>query len=137
MIKDYNCTILKRIEQNTILRGQLLHDIVLASATYQRESVTGTPVSPSSCIPSPPSFPCQGSRVSSVFCRAVSPLPILHMVVCMLPSSSLNSVHPLLAPPCPQVFSLCLHLLCCPSNRFTSTIFLTYVFSRKELKLWS
>ena len=48
MIKDYNCTILRHIEQNTLLRGQLLHGIALAPATSHRESVTGTPVSPSS-----------------------------------------------------------------------------------------
>ena len=47
----------------------------------------------------------------------------------MFPCYSLNSSHPLIPPLCPQVRSLCLHLHCCPADRFISTIFLhsTYI----------
>ena len=38
-------------------------------------------------------------------------LSILHMVVCMFQSYSLHSSHPLLSPLCPQICSLCVHLL--------------------------
>ena len=41
---------------------------------------------------------------------------------------SLKSPHPLLSPLCPKVCSLCLHLQCCPENRFISTIFLDSIY---------
>ena len=36
--------------------------------------------------------------------------------------------HPLLLPLCPQVCSLCLHLYCCTTNMFISTIFLDSIY---------
>ena len=51
-------------------------------------------------------------------------LSILHMVMCMFPCCSLNSSLPLLPPLCPQVCFLCLCLLCCPADKFISTILL-------------
>ena len=43
----------------------------------------------------------------------------------MLPS---HASHPLLPLLCPQVCSLCLHLYCCPTNRFISTVFLDSIY---------
>lgn len=40
-IKDYNCTLLRSIEQNTMIARQLLYNTVLASATHQHKSATG------------------------------------------------------------------------------------------------
>ena len=51
-------------------------------------------------------------------------LSILHTVMHMFPYHSVHLSHPLLPPLFPQVCSLCLHLHCCPANRFISTIFL-------------
>ena len=51
-------------------------------------------------------------------------LAILNMVIYMFQHHSFNSSHPLLSTLGPQVCSLCLHLHCCPANRFISTIFL-------------
>ena len=48
-------------------------------------------------------------------------LSILLMLMCMLQYYSFISHH-LLPPLCPKVCSLCLHLHCCPENRFISTI---------------
>ena len=45
IIKDYTCTILRSIEQNTIIGGQLLYNIVLASHTSTQISHTYTYVS--------------------------------------------------------------------------------------------
>ena len=42
----------------------------------------------------------------------------------MFPYYSLNSSHSLPPILCPQVCLLCLHICCCPANRFISTIFL-------------
>ena len=51
-------------------------------------------------------------------------LSILHTVMHMFPYHSVHLSHPLLPPLFPQVCSLCLHLHCCPANRFIRTIFL-------------
>ena len=48
LIKDFNRTILRSKEQNTIIGGQLLFSIVLASATHQHELATGRHMSPPS-----------------------------------------------------------------------------------------
>ena len=53
--KDYNCAILS-IEQNTIIGGQLLYNIVLASTTHQYESAAGIHI-PSLFNPPPISHP--------------------------------------------------------------------------------
>ena len=39
-------------------------------------------------------------------------------------------VPPSPSPACPQICSLCLHLHCCPANKFTSTIFLDSIYIR-------
>ena len=51
-------------------------------------------------------------------------LAVLHMVIHMFKCYSVCASHPLLPSLCPQVCSLCLHLLRCPANRFIHTIFL-------------
>ena len=51
-------------------------------------------------------------------------LSTLHMVMYMFQWYCLNSSHALHHPLGPQVCSLCLHLHCCPANRFFSSIFL-------------
>ena len=82
-IKNYNCTILKNIEQNTIIGGKLLYSIVLAFATHQPKSVTGIPVS-SLLKPVPSPTPSHPSRLSSLFYTAnFHLLSILHMVICV------------------------------------------------------
>ena len=60
IIIDYHCTILRGIEQNTIIGGQLLFNIVLASATHH-DSVTYIP-SLLNSLPSP--SPSHHSRLS-------------------------------------------------------------------------
>ena len=42
IIEEYKCTLLRSIEQITIIGGHLLYSIVLASATHQHELATGT-----------------------------------------------------------------------------------------------
>ena len=54
-------------------------------------------------------------------------LSVLHLVMYMFASYSLNSSHPPLPPLCPQVHSLCLCLHYCPANKFNSTIFLYFI----------
>ena len=49
---------------------------------------------------------------------------VLHIEIYIFPCYSLHSFHPLPPPLCPQVCSLCLHLRCCPANRFKGTIYL-------------
>ena len=56
-------------------------------------------------------------------------LSVLHIVRCMFPGYSFQSSHPLLPTLCPQVCSLCLHLHCCPANRFMNTIFLGCMYT--------
>ena len=48
----------------------------------------------------------------------------LHTVMYMFQCYSLNLSHPLFAWLCPQVCSLCILFLSCPTNSFISTIFL-------------
>ena len=45
IIKGYNCTILRSIEQNTIIGGQLIHNIVLVSVTHQHQAAIDIHVS--------------------------------------------------------------------------------------------
>ena len=47
----------------------------------------------------------------------------LHVVTYVFQCDPLNSPHPLLPCLCPQACFLCLHLHCCPADRFISTIF--------------
>ena len=65
--------------------------------------------------------------LSSLSHTANSPwLSILHMVLYMFPCYSLHSSHSL-TPHCVHK-SVGLHLLCCPANRFISTIFLDSIY---------
>ena len=54
IIKGFNCTILTNIEQNTVIKGQLLYNTVLVSAIHQHKSATGIRMSPPSWTPLPP-----------------------------------------------------------------------------------
>ena len=109
---------------------KLLSNIVLVSAIHQHESVPGIHMSAPSWMPLPSPTPSRPSRLSQGI-RLTSPghtanshmLSILHTVVCMFPHYSLSSSHPLLPLLWPQVHSLCLHLHCCPADRFLNTIF--------------
>ena len=56
---------------------------------------------------------------------------VFHMVLCMFPGYSVRLSHPLLPLLCSQVCSPCLHLHCCPANRFISTILETKIDLRK------
>ena len=55
-------------------------------------------------------------------------LSILHTVMYMFQCYSPKTSHPLLPPLCQKVCSLCLHALCCLSNRIISTIFLDSIY---------
>ena len=86
---------------------------------------------PSFLNSSPISHPSHPSRLSqstglSSLCHTANShlLSILQIVMYMFSSYSLSSFDPLLRLLCPQVCSLCLHLHCCPANRFIRTIFL-------------
>ena len=116
-VKNYSCKILRNIEQNTIIGEKLLYDIVLAFATHQPKSVTGIHVS-SLLKPIPSPTPSHPSMLSCV------ELLVLHMVIMCFYASVW--IRPTLFLPllCLQICSLCLHLPCCPANRFISTIFL-------------
>ena len=117
--------------------GYLLYNIVLVSAIHQQESARGNPISPLSWTSLLPPFTSHSSRLSqSIRLSSLSHtanshlLSILYMVVYMFPRYSLHSSHPLLLPLplCPSVCSLCLHLDCCPTNRFINTIFLDAIY---------
>ena len=72
-----------------------------------------------------PSRLSQSTGLSSLLHTANSHgLSVLRVVMCVFPCSSLNASCPLLPLLCLQVCSLCLHLHCCPANRFVRTIFL-------------
>ena len=55
-------------------------------------------------------------------------LSILHVLICMLQCYSLKSSHPFLLPLSPKVRSSRPCLLCCPSGRIVSTIFLDSIY---------
>ena len=88
-----------------------------------------------SCTPLPPPSPYDPYRLSQStgFGFPVSytkfPLAICftycNVYVSVLLFQSIPPSPPLL---CPQVGSLCLHLHCCPANRFISTIFLDSIY---------
>ena len=106
----------------------MLYNIVLVSAMYQCELATGLHMSALSWTHLPSSSLSHPSGLSCL-CHAANShlLSILHLVMYMFPFYSLNSSHPLLPLLFPQVSSLCLHLHCCPANRFISTIFLDFI----------
>ena len=78
IIKGYNCTILRSIEQNTIIGGQLIHNIVLVSVTHQHQSAIDIHVSSPfwTALPSPnlyhPSRLSETTGLSSLFHTANS-----------------------------------------------------------------
>ena len=71
-------------------------------------------------------FPTQGSNPGLPHCRQI--LYCLSHQGSFCFHATLNTSHTLLPLLCPQVCSLCLHLLCCPANRFISTIFLDSIY---------
>ena len=102
---------------------------MLVSATYQHESVIGIGMSPHSWIsfplPTPPTaLDCHRAPIWApwVIQKIPSGYLILHMVRCMFQCYSFHLSHPLLPALCPQVWSLHLHLHCCPEHRFICTI---------------
>ena len=54
-------------------------------------------------------------------------LSILHMIMHKFQCYSINLYPPLL-PLCPQACPPCLHLICCPANRFIGPIFLDSIY---------
>ena len=89
-----------------------------------------------SCLESPMDRGAWGTTVQRAAKRWIplsSPRSrsIFHMVLCMFPGCSLHSSHPLLPRLCSQVCSPCLHLHCCPANRFIGTILETKIDLRK------
>ena len=81
------------------------------------------PLEPPSHVPPHPLRSSQSTGLSSLLHTANSHWLSTYLVY-EFQCSSLKSSYPLLFPLCPQVCSLCLCLLCCPANRFISTIFL-------------
>ena len=63
---------------------------------------------------------------------AVRAADLFSIWYCMFPGCSLHSSHPLLPRLCSQVCSPCLHLHCCPANRFIGTILETKIDLRKN-----
>ena len=122
LIKDYKCIIWRSIEQNTIIREQLLHSLALASGTHQHESGTDVHVSPPSWTPLPspclshPSRLSRNTGSSSLFHTENSPLlSVLHMVMYMFPRYPLKLPHPLL-PPCAHKSAVYVRTPLLPSN---------------------
>ena len=119
-----------------LIGGKLLYNIVLVSAIHQHESATGYTYVPSLLnLPrtSDPTVPLSGCHrtpgLNSLHHTANSHwLAVLNMVMYMFQCHSFNLSHPLLPTLGPQVCSLCLHLHCCPANRFISTIFLDSIY---------
>ena len=84
---------------------------------------------PPTPTPSQPSRVSQSTRFELPASYSESPqLSTSHMVMYMFPRYSLKLSHPLPPPLCLQVFSLCLHLHCCPANRFIHTIILDAIY---------
>ena len=81
---------------------------------------------PSHLPPHLTSLACHRAPGLSFLCHIANShwLSILYTVMYMFPCYSLNLSRLLLPSLCPEVCSLCLCLLCCPANRFISTIFL-------------
>ena len=95
---------------------------------HQHESAISIHMSCPTLSPSPnPSHPSRLSQ-STQFEPPASyskfPLSVLPMVMYLFQWYSFTLSFPLLPSLCPQTCSLCLHLHCCPTNRFISTIFL-------------
>ena len=109
----------------------MLYSIVLGSAIHQHESAISIHMSPPSRTSLPLStlsHPLGCHRVpdlSSLHHRAnFHWLFVLNMVMYKFPCYCLNLSNHLLPTLCPQVCSPCVHLHCCPANRFISIIFL-------------
>ena len=114
-----------------LTEGELLHNIVLASAIHQRKSAKGVHVSPPSWPSLPPPTPshplgCYRALVWASWVTQKTPVGYLFYMwwvcVSMLPSPFIPRPPSL---PLPRVhnFSV-LRLHCCPVNRLISTIFL-------------
>ena len=73
--------------------------------------------------PSPSSRSSQRTEAPCVNTATSHGLSVLHIVMYMFQYYSLNSSHSLLPPAMSKIFSFCLRLYSCPSNRFISTIF--------------
>ena len=123
-----------------LIGGKLLYNVVLVSSIHQHETAIGIYVSLPSWTPLPsptlshPSRLSQSTRLSFLNHTANSHwLHILHMVMCMFQSYSLN-LSTLFLLLCAQVCSLCLSLYCCPTNRFISAVFLDSIYIRINIQ---
>ena len=107
----------------------------MVSAIHQHESAIAMYMSPLSLTSLPPPTPCHPSRLSQSpwFKLPASyskiPLAIYFTYGNIYVSMLLSQIIPLLFPSlCPKVYSLCLHLHCCPVDRFIHTIFLDFIY---------
>ena len=110
---------------------------MLVPAMYQYESATDIHMFPPAWITPPAPTPFHPSRLSQGWAPTVSSLyhtansnwlSILQMVMHIFSVLLFQFFHLFPSPTVSQVCSLCLHLHCCPANRFISTIFLVYVY---------
>ena len=117
-----------------LIEGQLLYRILWLSVYINKNQPQ---VHPSPLPPKPPSLSpphptlldCHRARLSSMNHMANSHW-LFYIWYCKFPRYSLHTLQPLPSPllSCPQVCPLCLFLLCFPENKFTSTIFLNYIY---------
>ena len=108
---------------------------MLVSAIHQHESAICIHMPTPSWNSFPPPTPSYPSRLSH---STGFELPVsfskLPLAICFTYGNAYVSmplsqfIPPLLPSLCTQVFSLCLHLHCCPANRFISTIFLDWMY---------
>ena len=110
---------------------------MLVPAMYQYESATDIHMFPPAWITPPAPTPFHPSRLSQGWAPTVSSLyhtansnwlSILQMVMHIFSVLLFQFFHLFPSPTVSQVCSLCLHLHCCPANRFISTIFLDYIY---------
>ena len=114
---------------NLFLIGEKLLYNVLVSATHQHESaIASLSLETPSLLPSHPRPLGCHNRASGFELPASSTnwLSILHVVMYMFSVTLSIRLLPPLPTLCPQVCSLCLHLHCCPADRFIHIIFLVH-----------
>ena len=107
--------------------GLLLLGIMFLRFSY---TVVCIVVPPSQLPPQPTPLGCPGAPVLGSLCHTVNShwLSNLHMIIYLFHCYSFKQSHLLSPPLCPKIRSLCLHLYCCPVDRFISTIFLGSVY---------
>ena len=85
---------------------------------------------PSHLPPHPIPLGCHRALALGSMCHTANSnwLSILYTLMYMCQCYSLKSSLPLLPHMCPKACALCLHLLCCSTNRIISTIFLDFIY---------